>query len=45
MSGTPARSGVETLRFTPLYQLDDEFAAEIANQTMHGIMHISVVAN
>ena len=26
-----------------LYMTDDEYAAEIANQTMHGIMHVSVI--
>lgn len=29
--------------FTPLYVTDDEFAAEIANQTMHGILHLGWV--
>jgi hypothetical protein len=29
--------------FTSLYQLDDEWAAEIANRTMHGVMHIGWV--
>jgi hypothetical protein len=33
----------EKLPFTPLYLLDDEFAAEVANQTMHGVMHLSWV--
>jgi hypothetical protein len=28
-----------------LYLLDDEFAAEIANSTMHGVMHIGWVAD
>jgi hypothetical protein len=28
------------LPFTPLYLLDDEWAAEIANRTMHGILHL-----
>ena len=28
------------LPFTSLYLLDDEWAAEIANRTMHGVMHI-----
>lgn len=32
-----------TLPFTPVYLLDDEFAAEIANRTMHGVMHLSWV--
>jgi hypothetical protein len=31
------------LPFTSLYLLDDEWAAEIANQTMHGVMHIGLV--
>lgn len=31
------------LPFTPLYELPDEFAAEIANKTMHGIMHLGAV--
>jgi hypothetical protein len=29
--------------FTPLYVTDDEFALEIANQTMHGVMHVGWV--
>jgi hypothetical protein len=29
--------------FTPLFLTDDEWAAEIANQTMHGVMHIGAV--
>lgn len=33
----------EELPFTSLYATDDEFAAEIANSTMHGVMHIGVV--
>jgi len=28
------------LPFTPLYLLQDEWAAEIANRTMHGIVHL-----
>jgi hypothetical protein len=31
------------LPFTPLYLLDDEWAAEIANRTMHGVMHLGWV--
>src|SRR5437868_13085381 len=31
------------LPFTSLYLLDDEFAAEIANRTMHGVMHLGWV--
>jgi hypothetical protein len=31
------------LPFRPLYLVDDEFAAEIANATMHGVMHLGWV--
>ena len=31
------------LPFSPLYLLNDEFAAEIANRTMHGVAHIGWV--
>ena len=31
------------LPFSPLYLVDDEFAAEVANQTMHGVMHLGWV--
>jgi Protein of unknown function (DUF2867) len=33
----------ESLPFQPLYLTDDEFAAEIANRTVHGVLHISWV--
>lgn len=29
--------------FTPLYVLDDEYAAEIANRTVHGVLHLGWV--
>jgi uncharacterized protein DUF2867 len=32
-----------TLPFSSLYQLDDEWAAEIVNRTMHGVLHIGWV--
>jgi hypothetical protein len=35
--------GFDALPFTPLYLLHDEFAAEIANRTMHGVMHVGWV--
>jgi hypothetical protein len=35
----------DTLPFTSLYLIENEFAAEIANRTMHGIMHLSWVAD
>jgi acyl-CoA thioesterase FadM/ketosteroid isomerase-like protein len=39
------RSGpdFDALPFTPLYLTESEFAAEIANRTMHGVMHIGRV--
>jgi uncharacterized protein DUF2867 len=37
------RPEFDALPFTSLYLLDEEFAAETANQTMHGVMHIGVV--
>jgi hypothetical protein len=33
----------DALPFTSLYLLEDEFAAEIANRTMHGVMHLGFV--
>ena len=33
----------DALPFSSLYLLDDEFAAEIANRTMHGVMHLGWV--
>jgi hypothetical protein len=39
----PSGPEFDALPFTPLYLLDDEFAAEVANGTMHGVMHIGRV--
>lgn len=36
---------LQSLPFTSLYLTDDEFAAEIANHTMHGVMHIGLVTD
>ncbi|HST42206.1 MAG TPA: DUF2867 domain-containing protein [Conexibacter sp.] len=33
----------ETLPFRSLYLLDDEWAAEVANATMHGVLHVGWV--
>jgi hypothetical protein len=33
----------EGLPFTPLYLLKDEWSAEIANRTMHGVLHLGWV--
>lgn len=35
----------DTLPFTSLYLTEDELAAEIANGTMHGVMHLAWVAD
>jgi hypothetical protein len=32
-----------SLPFKPLYRTDDEFAAEISNRTVHGVMHLAWV--
>jgi hypothetical protein len=39
----PSGPEFDALPFTSLYLLDDEWAAEIANRTMHGVMHIGWV--
>jgi hypothetical protein len=41
----PSGPDVGALPFTSLYLLDDEWAAEIANRTMHGVMHVGWVAD
>jgi hypothetical protein len=39
----PAGPAFDTLPFSPLYLLEDEWAAEIANKTVHGLMHLGWV--
>jgi Protein of unknown function (DUF2867) len=39
----PSGPDFDALPFTSLYLLDDEFAAEIANRTMHGVLHLGWV--
>ena len=39
----PSGPDFDALPFTSLYQLDDEWAAEIANRTVHAVMHIDWV--
>jgi hypothetical protein len=39
----PEGPGFGALPFTPLYLTGDEFAAEVANETMHGVMHLGWV--
>jgi len=41
----PSGPDFETLPFSSLYQLDDEWAAETANRTMHGVMHVGWVSD
>ena len=41
----PPGPDFEALPFTSLYLTEDEFAAEVANRTMHGVMHIGRVAD
>ena len=38
-----APTGPDLSRFTSLYLLDDEWAAEIANRTVHGVLHLGWV--
>jgi uncharacterized protein DUF2867 len=39
----PSGPDFRALPFTSLYLLDDEWAAEIANRTVHGVMHVGWV--
>jgi hypothetical protein len=39
----PSGPDSDALPFESLYLTEDEFAAEIANQTMHGVMHLGWV--
>jgi Protein of unknown function (DUF2867) len=39
----PTGPDFTTLPFSPLYLLHDEWAAEMANRTVHGVMHIGWV--
>jgi hypothetical protein len=43
LRGTAADVDFGSLPFIPLYRTDDEFAAEISNRTMHGVMHLAWV--
>ena len=42
---TDIPTGFETHLFDPLYVAADEFALEIANQTVHGVMHVGWVSD
>jgi hypothetical protein len=39
----PPGPDVHALPFIPLYFTDDEWAAEVANKTMHGVLHVGWV--
>lgn len=39
----PPGPQIAGLPFTPLYLLEDEWAAEAANETMHGVLHVGWV--
>jgi hypothetical protein len=41
----PSGPDFDALPFNSLYLIDDEWAAEIANRTMHGVMHIGWVSD
>jgi hypothetical protein len=43
MRDVPVGPAFDSLPFTSLYLLEDEWAAEIANGTMHGVLHIGRV--
>jgi hypothetical protein len=43
LRGTATDLDFGSLPFVPLYRTDDEFAAEVSNQTMHGAMHLAWV--
>jgi hypothetical protein len=41
----PSGPAFPTLPFTSVYMLEDEWAAEAANRTMHGVLHIGWVSD
>jgi hypothetical protein len=43
LRGTADDVHFDNLPFVPLYRTEDEFAAEISNQTVHGVMHVTWV--
>ena len=43
LRGTAADVQFASLPFVPLYRTDDEFAAEVSNRTVHGVMHLAWV--
>jgi hypothetical protein len=45
LRGAASRPDFDALPFRSLYLLDDEWAAEIANQTVHGVLHLGWVSD
>jgi len=43
LRGTATDVDFGSLPFVPLYRTDDEFAAELSNRTVHGVMHLAWV--
>jgi hypothetical protein len=43
LRGTAADVDFGSVPFNPLYRTDDEFAAEVSNKTVHGILHLAWV--
>jgi hypothetical protein len=43
LRGTAADVDFGSLPFVPLFRTDTEFAAEVSNQTVHGVMHLGWV--
>jgi hypothetical protein len=43
LRNTTADLGFGSVPFTPLYRTDVEFAAEVSNRTVHGVMHLAWV--
>jgi hypothetical protein len=41
----PSGPEFDSLPFTSVYLLDDEWAAEVANKTVHGVLHLGWVAD
>lgn len=43
LQGTAADLRFRALPFVPVFRTDDEFAAEISNRTVHGVLHLAWV--
>ena len=41
LRGTATRPDLSSTSFTPLYRTDDEWAAELSNDTVHAVMHLA----